>query len=138
MTAEIQVEQLLQAAKAAREQAYAPYSGYKVGAALQTKNGIFAACNVENASYGGTICAERAAVCAAVAWGEREFLALAVVTDGPEPGPPCGLCRQVLAEFAADLPIYLGNLAGKVVELNLATLFPAAFGSGFLEGKKNG
>ena len=70
--------------------------------------------------------------------GEREFLALAVVTDGPEPGPPCGLCRQVLAEFAADLPIYLGNLAGKVVELNLATLFPAAFGSGFLEGKKNG
>lgn len=137
MITEIQVEKLLEAAKDARERAYAPYSGYKVGAALQTKNRIYAACNVENASYGGTICAERAAVCLAVASGEREFLALAVVTDGPQPGPPCGICRQVLAEFTGDLPIYLGNLTGKVIEVNLSTLFPAAFCSEFLEGKKN-
>lgn len=137
MLAESQIAQLLEAAGRARENAYAPYSGYQVGAAVLTQNGIYTGCNVENASYGGTICAERAAVCSAVADGEREFLALAVVTDGPNPGPPCGICRQFLAEFTYDLPIYLGNLEGQVVRGNLVEYLPEAFRGGFLEGKKD-
>jgi cytidine deaminase len=97
---------LVAAASRARTAAYAPYSGYSVGAAILAGSGrVFEGCNVENASFGLTLCAERSAVAALVACGERTVVAVAVVTAGPEPGSPCGLCRQTLAEFADDIPI---------------------------------
>ncbi|MET0595578.1 MAG: cytidine deaminase [Polyangiaceae bacterium] len=102
-------QRLVAAATAAQTRAYAPYSNYKVGAAVLAQSGaIFAGCNVENASYGLALCAERSAVAHLVAAGEARVAAVAVVTQGPEPGRPCGLCRQTLAEFADDdLPIGL-------------------------------
>jgi cytidine deaminase len=101
---------LVTAAREAREHAYAPYSNYQVGAALLSGSGqIFTGCNVENASYGLCLCAERSAVAAMIATGERAIRAIAIVTDGPVPGPPCGMCRQVLAEFADDLPVHLAS-----------------------------
>jgi len=129
--------ELVSAAKAAQANAHAPYSRYLVGAAIRTRDGrIFAGCNVENASYGATICAERHAVGAMVAAGAREPVACAVVTRGPAPGSPCGMCRQVLAEFARDLPITLvaATPEGDVVRATtLAELLPDAFGAAFLE-----
>jgi cytidine deaminase len=124
------LDQLVQDATAVRERAYAPYSDYRVGAAIATKQGsIFVGCNVENATYGATICAERGAIMQMVAFGETEPIACAVVTkDG---GSPCGICRQVLAEFAPDMPIVMVGLAsaegesGKVVQLT--DLLPLAF-----------
>src|SRR5690606_37619950 len=111
---DIDVEQLLEEARAVHERAYVPYSRFKVGAALLTKSGrVFAGCNFENASLGATICAERAAAGAAISAGQREWVALAVVADYPEPVPPCGICRQVLAEFAPDMPVVMANLAGE-------------------------
>lgn len=116
---------LLEAARTTREQAYAPYSRFAVGAALRTKSGrVFTGCNVENLSFGLTICAERAAVFSAVAAGEREFEALAVVADSREPVTPCGACRQVLAEFAPSLPVCSANLQGAVFESSIAVLLP--------------
>lgn len=125
-----QLDQLVQEAKAVRERAHAPYSRYQVGAAILTKRGsVFVGCNVENASFGATICAERGAIMQMVAHGETDPIACAVVTqDG---GSPCGVCRQVLVEFALDMPIVLVDLAsaegesGKVVQL--ADLLPLAF-----------
>ncbi len=111
----------------ARERAYAPYSHFTVGAALKTRNGrVFTGCNIENLSYGLTICAERAAVFAAVAAGEREFEALAVVADSLSPVTPCGACRQVLAEFSPSLPVCSANLEGKVYTSSIAELLPRA------------
>ncbi len=99
---------LIAEARKVRARAYAPYSKYKVGAAIQTRSGaIFTGCNVENASYGGTLCAERSAIAQMVAAGESDPIACAVVTGGPRAGSPCGICRQVLYEFAADMPIAL-------------------------------
>ena len=116
---------LLDAARLAREQAYAPYSRFAVGAALRTKSGrIFTGCNVENLSFGLTICAERSAVFSAVAGGERDFTALAVVADSRQPVTPCGACRQVLAEFAPALPVCSANLQGAVFESSIAELLP--------------
>lgn len=117
----------------ARERAHAPYSQYRVGAALLTRSGaIFTGVNVENASYGLTICAERVAVFRAIEAGERDFVALAVATrDG---GTPCGACRQVLREFARDLPIFVADEGGKTRELNLAQLLPESFGGGSVTG----
>ncbi len=116
---------LLDAARLAREQAYAPYSRFAVGAALRTKSGrIFTGCNVENLSFGLTICAERSAVFSAVAAGERDFTALAVVADSRQPVTPCGACRQVLAEFAPALPVCSANLQGTVFESSIAELLP--------------
>ncbi|GAC1554445.1 MAG: cytidine deaminase [Polyangiales bacterium] len=125
---------LIEAAAAARTRAHAPYSRYAVGAALLCDGGaIVAGCNVENASYGGTICAERGAVVAAVASGHRRFVACGVVTPGPAPGSPCGFCRQVLAEFATDLPILLVSATSDARRLTtLATLLPDAFGAASL------
>lgn len=123
----------LDAARAARANAYAPYSRYRVGAALLTRRGrIYAGCNVENATYGATSCAERSAVAAMVAGGERDPIACLVVTAGPTPGAPCGICRQVLAEFARDMKLVLiaEDDRGRVVArktVRLAALLPQAF-----------
>jgi cytidine deaminase len=125
--------ELIAAAKAARDQAYAPYSNYKVGAALLAESGrIHTGCNVENASYAATICAERTAAVKAISAGDTRFLALAVVTDGATPGSPCGICRQFLAEFGPDLKIYLANLDGRITESTLAEFLPRAFTPKFL------
>lgn len=120
--------QLINEAIKVRELAYAPYSNFKVGAALLGKSGkIYTGCNVENASYGATICAERSAVVKAVSEGERSFTALAVVTDCNLPGAPCGICRQFLSEFGLDLRIILANLQGAIIEATLREYLPAAF-----------
>jgi cytidine deaminase len=119
---------LIAAAVAARKHAYAPYSQFQVGAALLTGAGeIFVGCNVENASYGLTQCAERAAVAAAIAAGQREFVVLAIVSPGGV--TPCGACRQVLAEFCSDLEILLvdANEPSRVTRSSLSPLFPGRF-----------
>lgn len=130
---------LVAAAAQARSHAYAPYSGYRVGAAVWAGSGrIVAGCNVENASYGLTLCAERSAVAALIAGGEREIAAVAVVTAGSEPGAPCGLCRQTLVEFASDMPIGLaleGDAVPRVVRA-LRDLFPQPFRGDLVTGGK--
>ena len=123
----IDFDLLLDQAKSASEKAYAPYSGYKVGAALLCSDGtVFTGCNVENASYSLTICAERNAVFQAVAAGQRDFLALAIYVDGEVLFPPCGACRQVLAEFNPNLHILYANRLGSILS-DLDTLLPQAF-----------
>lgn len=126
------LDELVQRAKAVREHAHAPYSCFAVGAAIATKSGrVFEGCNVENASLGATICAERGAIMQMIAAGEREPIACAVVTGGEDGASPCGICRQVLAEFADDMPIVLVGLGsrdgemGRVVQLK--DLLPLAF-----------
>jgi len=121
---------LLAAAELARENAYAPYSKYTVGAAvLSAKGRMYAGSNVENAAYGLSMCAERVAIFAAVSAGERFIRGLAVVTSGPRPGTPCGSCRQVLQEFAAspDLPIMTATETGAQQTFTLAELLPHPF-----------
>ena len=121
-------EQLMQQAVAARAAAYAPYSGYEVGAALLTESGeIVAGCNVENASFGLTNCAERTAVFAAVAAGHTQFAAIAISTL--DAGAPCGACRQVLNEFSPDLLVIIGDDSGEISRTaTLGELLPDAFG----------
>ena len=120
-------ESLITAAREVRAKAYAPYSRFQVGAALRTKSGrVFCGCNVENLSFGLTICAERAAVFAAVAAGETEFEAIAVVADSVQPVTPCGACRQVLAEFSSDLKICSANLHDQRYETTIRELLPRA------------
>jgi cytidine deaminase len=122
-------ESLIAAAIQARERAYVPYSGYKVGAALLCKSGkIYTGCNVENASYGASICAERTAAVKAVSEGEQQFVAMAVVADGPVPGSPCGICRQFLYEFNPKLSLILADLRGNIIESTLERYLPEAFG----------
>ena len=121
----MQNSELISAAQAAREKAYAPYSGFKVGAALLTEDGrVFTGSNVENVSFGLTMCAERVAVGTAVQAGAMTFRAIVVVSDSTEPVVPCGACRQVLAEFAPDLEIVSATVNGKATGFNLATLLP--------------
>jgi cytidine deaminase len=127
---------LLRAAKAARKHAYAPYSNFKVGAAVEANGAIHAGANVENASYGLTLCAERAAVAAAVAAGARRVDAVAIASGTSPPTPPCGMCLQTLAEFAGpELPVALTGVRGvrgERVDTTLGALLPHAFGKKFL------
>lgn len=120
-----QNEKLFAAAAGARAQSYSPYSKFAVGAALVGGNGeVFTGCNVENISFGLTICAERAAIATAVAQGVRKFERIVIVSDSADPVVPCGACRQVMAEFAPALKIVSRTLANKTAELNLADLLP--------------
>lgn len=119
-------DELIEAARAARTHAYAPYSGYRVGAALLASGRVFTGANVENASFSAAMCAERVAVGAAVFAGCTAFEALAVSVDVPTPARPCGCCRQVLAEFAPGLRLLLVG-GEEVVETTLAELFPEPF-----------
>jgi cytidine deaminase len=131
------ISELIDLAKKARRQAYAPYSRFLVGAALRTASGrLYSGCNVENASYGLSICAERVAIFKAVSDGEREFEALAVVSETL--ASPCGACRQVLAEFGLDTKIIVADLdAGRQV-FAVGDLLPAAFTPSFLPGSPAG
>lgn len=123
-------EKLIAAARQAREHAHAPFSEFRVGAAVRTKSGrTFSGCNVENASYGLTICAERVAIFKAISEGEREFDAIAVVTDADALTPPCGACRQIIWEFCGDVPVVLANLKGKVERESSSKLLPRPFDS---------
>lgn len=124
------VSDLVQAALAVREKAYAPYSHFPVGAALLAEDGrVFLGTNVENVSYGLTICAERAAIFAAVAQGVRRFRRIAVVADAIAPVTPCGACRQVLAEFGPDIMVTCCNLTGQTFDATVGELLPSAFSS---------
>src|SRR5271170_4406690 len=126
-------ESLVTAAKQARENAHAPYSNFRVGAAVRASSGrIFGGCNIENATYGLTVCAERVAIFKALSEGERNFDAIAVVTDGARLTPPCGACRQIIWEFCGDIPVLLTNLEGKVEKETSAGLLPRQFDSSFL------
>ncbi|KAF2355273.1 Cytidine deaminase homotetrameric [Trinorchestia longiramus] len=127
---EEEVERLVGAAKEAQRRAYNPYSKFAVGAALLTEDGsVVQGANVENISYGLTICAERAALCAAIVQGHRNFSAVAVITDvDPESyGTPCGACRQVLAEFGTDMEVYLAQPSGSYIKTTVKKLLPAGF-----------
>jgi cytidine deaminase len=121
-------EKLLSTAKAARARAYAPYSRFAVGAALATADGaIFSGCNLENSSYGLTVCAERVALWGAYQAGFRNFTRMAVVADCSPPPAPCGACLQVIAELAGDIEVIMGNLQGEVVRKKLSELLPLPF-----------
>lgn len=121
-------DRLVAAARAAREHAFARFSGFKVGAALLTPDGrIISGCNIENATYGLTVCAERVAMFKALSEGHREFVAVAVVADTGEPTPPCGACRQILWEFGGDLEVLLANLTEHKGTHRLKDLLPLPF-----------
>ena len=126
---------LLGCAVEVRKHAYAPYSGFNVGAAVLCSSGaIYAGCNVENSAYPSGICAERSALAAAIAAGERDIIGLAVVADSDRPVSPCGMCRQVIAELAPRSRVLLANLRGERVETTPDALLPGAFGAADLIG----
>ena len=119
-------DKLIASAAAVREQAYAPYSNFKVGAALKGKSGrVYAGCNVENAAYGPSMCAERTAIFKAVSEGEREFEAIAIVTENG--ASPCGSCRQVMIEFAPDMAVIIADTQGRARFTTVRDLLPDGF-----------
>ncbi|HYJ91072.1 MAG TPA: cytidine deaminase [Pyrinomonadaceae bacterium] len=127
-------EELVEAAKAARENSYAPFSDFRVGAALETEDGdIIAGCNVESASYGLTVCAERVAIWKAISEGKHKIKNIAVVADTEELTPPCGVCRQIIWEFGGNVPVTLANLNGKRETVEMKELLPRAFDTKFLK-----
>ena len=122
------VDRLIEAAKAARERAYAPYSKFAVGAALLASDGqIFLGCNIENVSYGLTICAERVALFKALSEGHGRFARIAIVADTESPTPPCGACRQLLWEYAGDIEVVLANMRRETGRHRLSELLPHPF-----------
>jgi cytidine deaminase len=124
---------LIVAAKQARENAHAPFSDFRVGAAVRANSGrTYTGCNIENASYGLTCCAERVAIFKALSEGERGFEAIAVVTETDTLTPPCGACRQIIWEFCGDVPVILANLKGKIERESSGNLLPRPFDSSFL------
>lgn len=124
---------LLESAKAARERAHAPYSHFKVGAAIQDEAGtVYTGCNIENATYGLTLCAERVAVFKAISEGAAPIVRVAVVTDTVALTPPCGACRQILWEFCPKAELILGNLAGASEAIMVRDIFPRPFDASFL------
>jgi cytidine deaminase len=123
-----EMDDLISAARAARERAFAPYSRFKVGAALEVEDGtIITGCNIENATYGLTVCAERVAVWKAVSDGHRAFRRVAIVADTEAPTPPCGPCRQILWEFCGDVEVVLANLTEEKGRYRLTDLLPLPF-----------
>ncbi len=125
---------LFQKAWEARRQAIAPFSGFSVGCALRSvKDRIYTGCNIENATFGLTMCAERVALFKALSEGERHFTALYLVASGKKITPPCGSCRQLLWEFCGDIPIYMENEGGETRQVLLSELFPSPFEESFLE-----
>jgi cytidine deaminase len=127
--------ELARQAMAARQKAFAPYSGFLVGAAVETTDGaIYTGCNIENASYGLTVCAERVAIWKAISEGvpPGAFRAIAIAADSPNPTPPCGACRQILAEFAPQATVTLINLQGVTREFTVAELLPESFNASYL------
>ena len=125
--------QLIEQATAARVRSVAPFSKFLVGAALQTDEGkVFTGCNVESASYGLTVCAERVAIWKALSEGERDFARLVIVADTEQLTPPCGTCRQIIWEFCKHATIVLANLHGQKEEVHIADLLPRAFDARFL------
>ena len=124
---------LIEIARRAREKAHAPYSTFKVGAAVEAKHGkIYDGCNIESATFGLTVCAERVAIWKALSDGETRFKALAVVADTEELTPPCGTCRQIIWEFCGDIPVTMANLSGKTETIQMSELLPRPFDSTFL------
>jgi cytidine deaminase len=124
---------LIAAARHAREHAHAPFSKFRVGAALEDEHGrIHTGCNVENATYGLTVCAERVAVWKAVSEGVRRFRCIAIVADTANLTPPCGACRQILWEFCGDIELIMANLTGTTETMHLAALLPRPFDASFL------
>ncbi len=131
------LQELLETAKAARLRSIAPFSNFLVGAALRTDEGkVYIGCNVESASYGLTVCAERVAIWKALSEGEREFTELAIVADTETLTPPCGTCRQIIWEFAKNATIVLGNLHGETQIVSIKELLPRAFDARFLSAAK--
>jgi cytidine deaminase len=127
------MDPLVEAARSVREQAHAPFSRFKVGAALEDESGrIHTGCNVENATYGLTVCAERVAVFKAISEGARKFRRIAVIADTEKLTPPCGACRQILWEFCGDIEMILANPQGMTEVVRLGTLFPRAFDASYL------
>jgi len=121
-------EQLVAAARAVRERAVADFSGFKVGAALETTDGqIITGCNIENASYGLTVCAERVAIFKAISEGHRAFRRIVVVADTASPTPPCGACRQIMWEFCGDIEVVMANLTAETATLQMKDLLPLPF-----------
>lgn len=127
-------KELIDAATDVRERAYAPYSNFRVGAAVETEDGeIYTGCNVESSSYGLTVCAERVAIWKGISEGEKKFARIAVVVDTEDLTPPCGVCRQIIWEFCGDVPVILSNLHGKTETIQISELLPRAFDSKFLK-----
>jgi cytidine deaminase len=121
-------DDLVAAARAAREHAVADFSGFKVGAALETDSGdIITGCNIENATYGLTVCAERVAIFKALSEGKRSFTRIAVVADTAAPTPPCGACRQIIWEFCGDIPVVIANLTEVKRTVRMIDLLPMPF-----------
>ena len=131
------LQELLETAKAARLKSIAPFSNFLVGAAVKTEDGkIYIGCNIESASYGLTVCAERVAIWKALSEGERHFTELAIVADTESLTPPCGTCRQIIWEFAKNATIMLGNLQGETQVVSIRELLPRAFDARFLSTAK--